>query len=286
MKAFFKDVLRRMAVLVVSAVLFAVLSLIVFSFFAGSFLSPASERIKKDSFLVLDLTMNLTDRPADVSLEDLTRQALANEEMIPGYHLREVVHALGKASAEKNIKGIFLTGGFAPSGYGCGYETILEFIRALENFKQSGKKIVGYLHSPRQLDYLVYSICDELIMDPAGTMLLPGLASEQLFLGDAFKKYGVGIQIVRTGRYKGAVEPFTNNRFSSDNRAQIQDLLDQRWVHYLKTVGDARSISWPDLNSTFARKFLWKPNDAATQGLVDTVFWFPIILNITNWPHI
>ena len=66
MKAFFKDVLRRMAVLLVSATLFTVLSLIIFSFFAGSFLSPPSERIKKDSFLVLDLTMNLTDRPADV----------------------------------------------------------------------------------------------------------------------------------------------------------------------------------------------------------------------------
>jgi protease-4 len=58
------------------------------------------------------------------------------------------VDALGEASSEKSIKGIFITGGFAPSGYGCGYETILEFIRALENFKQSGKKIVGYLHSP------------------------------------------------------------------------------------------------------------------------------------------
>ena len=103
----------------------------------------------------------------------------------------------------------------------------------MENFKQSGKKIIGYLHSPRQLDYLVYSICDELVMDPAGTMLLPGLASEQLFLGDALKKYGVGIQVVRTGRFKGAVEPFTNNRFSEDNRVQVQNLLDARWEHYL-----------------------------------------------------
>jgi protease-4 len=215
--------------------------------------------------------MNLTDRPADVSLEDLTRQALADEEMIPGYHLREVVDALGKASAEKNIKGIFMTGGFAPSGYGCGYETILEFIRALENFKQSGKKIVGYLHSPRQLDYLVYSICDELIMDPAGTMLLPGLASEQLFLGDALKKYGVGIQVVRTGRYKGAVEPFTNNQFSEDNRAQVQSLLDSRWEHYLRTIATARSMRWEDLNGTLSEKFLWKPEAAVASGLVDRI---------------
>ena len=92
--------------------------------------------------------------------------------MIPAYHLKEVVEAIEAARERKKLKGIFVTGGFAPSGYGCGYETILEFIRALETFKQSGKKIIGYLHSPRQLDYLVYSICDELIMDPAGTMLL------------------------------------------------------------------------------------------------------------------
>jgi protease-4 len=204
-------------------------------------------------------------------LEDLTRQALVDEEMIPGYHLREVMDTLREASLEKSIKGIFITGGFAPSGYGCGYETILEFVRALENFKQSGKKIIGYLHSPRQLDYMVYSICDELIMDPAGTMLLPGLASEQLFLGDALTKYGVGIQVVRTGRYKGAVEPFTNNQFSEDNRAQVQSLLDSRWEHYLRTIATARSMSWEDLNGTLSEKFLWKPEAAVAQGLVDRV---------------
>ena len=209
MKAFFKDVFRRMAVLLVSAFLFAILSLIIFSFFAGSFFSPKIENIKKDSFLVLDLTMNLTDRPADVSFEDLTRKALADEEMIPAYHLKKLLLPL-RLLRKKKLKGIFVTGGFVPSGYGCGYETILEFMKALESFKQSGKKIIGYLHSPRQLDYLVYSICDELIMDPAGTMLLQGLASEQLFLGDTLKKYGVGVQVVRTGRYKGAVEPFTD----------------------------------------------------------------------------
>jgi protease-4 len=196
---------------------------------------------------------------------------LVDEEMIPGYHLREVVDTLREASLEKSIKGIFITGGFAPSGYGCGYETILEFVRALENFKQSGKKIIGYLHSPRQLDYMVYSICDELIMDPAGTMLLPGLASEQLFLGDALTKYGVGIQVVRTGRYKGAVEPFTNNQFSEDNRAQVQSLLDSRWEHYLRTIATARSMSWEDLNGTLSEKFLWKPEAAVAQGLVDRV---------------
>ena len=58
--------------LFVSALLFAIISLVFFFFFAGSF-QVQPTKIKKDSFLVLDLTMNLTDRPADVSFEDITR---------------------------------------------------------------------------------------------------------------------------------------------------------------------------------------------------------------------
>ena len=78
--------------------------------------------------------MNLTDRPADVSFEDLTRQALADEEMVPAYHLKEVVEAIEAAAKEKKLKGIFVTGGFVPSGYGCGYETILGIYKSSGNF--------------------------------------------------------------------------------------------------------------------------------------------------------
>ena len=243
MKAFFKDVFRRMAVLFVSLLLFLQFYLwLSFLFFAGSLFSPKVESIKKDSFLVLDLTMNLTDRPSDVSFEDLTRQALTDEKSYQLITSKRWFKLL-RLPRKKKLKKVFSDhGGFVPSGYGCGYETILEFIRALESFKQSGKKIIGYLHSPSQLDYLVYSICDELIMDPAGTMLNSGLASEQLFLGDTFQKYGVGVQVVRTGRYKGAVEPFTSNQFSEENRAQVQNLLDSRWQHYLQKTRDLAFI--------------------------------------------
>ena len=78
-------------------------------------------------------------------------------------------------------------------------------------------------------------------MDPAGTMLLTGLASEQLFLGDTLRKYG-GVQVVRTGRFKGAVEPFTESQFSEENRAQVQNLLDRRWKHYLQKLATAAPL--------------------------------------------
>ena len=129
----------------------------------------------------------------------------------PSYHLYQVLNALDKAANDPNIEGIFVSGGFAPDGYGCGYETINEFI-ALR--KQVKKLLV--LHSPPVGLPGFFAQCDE--MDPSGTLLLKGLASEEIFFGDAFQKYGVGIQVVKTGKYKGAVEPLTGNRFSDENR--------------------------------------------------------------------
>ena len=85
--------------------------------------------------------MNLTDRPADVSFEDLTCKALADEEIIPAYHLREVVDAIDMAAKDKKLKGIFLTGGFVPSGYGCKYETILNLKELWKILSKAERKL-------------------------------------------------------------------------------------------------------------------------------------------------
>ena len=215
--------------------------------------------------------MNLTDRPSDFRFEDLTRQILEQSENPPSYHLYQVLNALDKAANDPNIEGIFVSGGFAPDGYGCGYETINEFIDGLLAFKKTGKKIIGFMHSPTQLDYLVFAQCDELIMDPSGTLLLKGLASEEIFFGDAFQKYGVGIQVVKTGKYKGAVEPLTGNRFSDENREQISDLLETRWFHFLNSIASARSLDPMELNATLGEQFLWQPEEALRSGLIDRV---------------
>ena len=195
--------------------------------------------------------------------------------MIPEYHLKELIDGLESASQEK-ILGVFSL----PICTVRLWMRIRDHIGIeTETFKQSGKKIIGYIHSPSQLDYLVYSVCDELIMDPAGTMIITGLASEQLFLGDSLKKYGVGIQVVRTGRYKGAVETFTDNKFSDENRAQIQNLLNRRWKHYTQTISTSRSMRLEDLNQTLAENFIWKPKDALERGFVDRIDDFGGVIN-------
>ncbi len=258
-----------MAVTMVSAILFAVLSIFLLGALLSSLVEDPKEKHSAESFLVLDLTMNLTDRPAGLGLQDLTRQAIIDELPPPQLHLLEVLDALSKAKKDPKIAGVFVTGSFMPAGYGCGYQAIKELLGGMEDFKKSKKPVIGFMHSPTQLDYLVYSNCDELYMDPSGTLLINGLASEQIFFSESFEKYGIGMQVVKVGDFKGAVEPYTSTEYSQENRMQIGKLLKSRWANYLSTLATGRSIELFDLNQSLQKQFLFRPEQAKELGFVD-----------------
>ena len=269
MKSFLKDILKRMAVTLVSSILFAILSIFLIGVLISSLVEDIEPKHVSDSILTLDLSMNLTDRPSGFRLEDLTRQALTEKTNPPQLHLWEVLKALEKAKEDPKVEALFIRGGFLPSGYGCGYATIHELLKGIEDFKTSKKPVVGYVRNPSQLDYLVYSTCDQLSIDPSGSVILNGLASQSMFLGEALDKYGIGMQVVRTGDFKGAVEPFTSTEFSPENREQINRLIRARWRDFLTTVSQNRGMEFNSLKEMLAENFLYRAEDAVAAGLVD-----------------
>ena len=271
MKSFFKDILTRMAVTLVSSILFAVVSLFLLGALIASLVDEAKVEHQPDSILTINLTMNLTDRPGGFGFEELTRQALTDEQEPPQMHLWEVLKALRKAKSDPKVNALFIKGGFMPSGYGCGYAAVQELLQGITDFKKSKKPVIGYMRNPSQLDYLVYSLCDQLSMDPSGSLLLKGLSSEAMFFGEAFDKYGVGIQVVRTGEFKGAVEPFISTQFSDENRAQINRLLRLRWNDYVATISKNRSVNQKVIRQKLAKDYLYKPEEALEHKLVDLI---------------
>ena len=57
-------------------------------------------------------------------------------------------------------------------------------------------------------------------------MSLQGPGMDAVFFGDAFEKYGIEMQIIRTGKYKSAIEPFIQNKFSDLAKEQIESYVD------------------------------------------------------------
>ena len=234
MKTFFASLLGTLAgfLLLVMGGGFLIFLLLVISAAMGDSNRPP---IEPGSYLVFDLSTNITDAPAQ--FDDLALMAAFSGEQFPVQHqTRLVTRALREAASDERIKGILIKGSFAPSGYGTSLATLQEVRRALGVFKAANKPIQAYLQYPDTRDFYVASLANDTALDPQGGLLMPGLASQPMFYAGAFEKFGVGVQVSRAGKFKSAVEPYTRRELSADNREQLEVLLDDLWAHIRDTV--------------------------------------------------
>ena len=276
MKSFFKTIFATFFALVLFAVLlvaFLVASLI-FLIRAGNKEEPA---IDKGSYLVIDMSMNIPDTPPASEEVVALRQAFGSKNTNTA-SVRQIVDAVDRAAKDDRIAGIFLQGSFEPANYGSGYAALKEIRESLTSFKKSRKGITAYLVAPTTRDYYLASVADTIYMNPFGEMQMPGLATEPTFFADAFKKYGIGVQVTRVGKYKSFVEPFTRNNMSPENREQTQMLLDDLWTQFKAGVEQSRNIPADKLQAVVDRDGLINPAEAKENGLINDVAYLPQVI--------
>ncbi|QEI41267.1 Protease 4 [Dolichospermum sp. UHCC 0315A] len=222
--------------------------------------------VKDKSVLVFDLSMNITDsEPNSSQLLQKTFSGVEENNIT----LRKVVETLDKAGRDQNIVGIYIDGNNANSAVG--YASLKEIRQALEKFRKTGKKIIAYSTDWSEKEYYLSSVANQVIVNPMGAMEINGLSSQPMFLAGAFEKYGVGVQIVRVGKFKGAVEPLILNKLSPENREQTQKLLDDVWGEWRKSVGTSRNILPQKLQAIANSQPILEPTAAKSNGLVDTI---------------
>ncbi len=138
-----------------------------------------------------------------------------------GQGLDEILHAIEVAKTDNRIQGISIKNNFLLAGLA----QTQELRKALEDFKQSGKKVYALADYYTQKDYYLVSVADKVFLNPQGLMDFKGLSSEVLYYKDLQEKSGVKMEVIRHGKYKSAVEPFLSDTMSEENRTQIKELL-------------------------------------------------------------
>lgn len=241
--------------------------LLVLLFAAAS--SDSGPQVKDKSVLVFDLSMNITD--AAPSSSEVFQQALSGSEE-QRMTLRNVLDAIEKARTDKRIVGIYLdaTKG-AGTGGAAGFATLKEVRQALEKFRAAGKKVIAYGMEWSEREYYVSSVADTVVVNPLGAMEVNGFSSQPMFLSGALQKYGVGVQVIRVGKFKGAVEPFVLNKLSPENREQTQKLLGDVWSEWRSAVGSSRKIAPAKLQNIADSQPLLEAAEAKKLTLVDKV---------------
>ena len=240
---------------------------LLFLLFAAASSRDGGPEVKNKSVLVFDLSMNITD--GEPSSGETFQKALSGVEE-NRMALRNVLQSIEKARLDKRIVAIYLDGTRTGTN-AAGYATLKEVRQELEKFRASGKKIFAYSTDWAEKDYYLSSVANSVVVNPLGAMEVNGFSSQPMFLAGALQKYGIGVQVVRVGKFKGAVEPFILPKLSQENREQTQKLLDDNWLEWRKTVGGSRKITPQQLQAIADNQSLLEANEAQSNKLVDKV---------------
>jgi len=227
-------------------------------------------QVKDKSVLVFDQSLSITDTDPTSSTSEAIGEVLSGDSTT-SITLRTVLDTLEKARKDKRIVAVYLDGSKTSTGSGTGLATLKEVREALERFRKSGKKIIAYDVDLGEKEYYLSSVADTVILNPMGAMEINGFSSQPLFYTGALQKYGVGVQVIRVGKYKSAVEPFVLKKLSLENRQQTQSLLNDLWSEFLTTVSKSRKITPQQLQAIADTQGELMATQARQRGLVDQV---------------
>ncbi len=265
MKNYFTSLLGALTALVVFSGGCLLLGIGVLAAFAalGS-AEKAAPAVERGSYLVFDLSTNITDAPPPIDFGSFG----GKDESL---QLRAVTKALRAAAADERIAGVYLTGDISPAAFGSGFAALKEVRDALVEIKKAGKPVQAYLTYATTKSYFLASAASEVAIDPYGMIIMPGLASEPTFFAGAFEKYGINVQVTRVGKYKSAVETFTRRDMSPENREEMQVLLNDLWGGLVADIAASRELTPAQIQGVVDAEGLIRPEAAKTAKLVDRI---------------
>lgn len=243
MKNLFKTALSSM---VGTLLAFGFIFFLVMGIVAASLISESGEwdeeltAVKDRSVLTLRLDGPLKDH---VTRRGLVSSVMnANEPPMSG--LYEITRVLKAASQDSQIKGLLLRF----ENFQSGMANAEALRREVAEFKKSGKFVISYAETYSELAYFVATAGDEVLLYPKGFFEWDGLFSKISYFKNTLKKLDVVPQIFRVGKYKSAIEPYTQEQMSVESREQISAILNQAWLVMLEAASEKTKISSEELN--------------------------------------
>ncbi len=223
MSQFFKGVLVGVALVFALGFLFGIVLAVV----AGSGSQPG---VQPDSALVVSLSGDIPEY-VDVDLPSFMFSADNGEAT-----LFEQITAIRRAADDERISALVLR----CDGSYAGWAKAQEMRWAIQAFKESGKPVWAFMELARREDYYVAALADRVVIQPESYLNLSGLRMEVMFFKGALDKLGVEADLIRTGKYKSAGEPYSREEMSPEWREILNETLDEFYGQLLEGIAEGR----------------------------------------------
>jgi protease-4 len=271
MRDFFKYVFATVVGFIISIFVISLFFVVVISALLSTLSEDKKVDVAANSVLYLNLDQTIKERTPNQRFENLPIIG-SNDKSIG---IRDLIKAINHAKTDPNIKVIYLT----VSSPSAGKATLKEIRDAIIDFKSSKKQIIAYSEVYTQNAYYLASAASKVYLNPQGALEFKGFSSELVFFKGALEKIGVEAQIIRVGNFKSAVEPFTNEKMSDNNRAQITAYVNGLYNTFLEGISQTRKLPKDSL-------FVWANNykiqeaqDALNYKMVDALRYKDQVIN-------
>lgn len=178
--------------------------------------------------------------------------------------LRTVLAVIEKAKRDDRIRGMVVI----PSTNGALWAQVQEVRDAMAAFRASGKSLVVFMEYGGAADYYLASAAERVLMMPAGSLDVSGLATYEVFLRGAFDKLGVYPDLLHMGEFKSASNTFTERGFTPAHREMTRSLNRDAYDQLVSAIATGRKRSVEDIRRALDQgPFL--PEEAKAAGLID-----------------
>ena len=205
-------------------------------------LIPGEERfIPPNSVLRLDISGNIVEERRIVSaLEKLFGDSVDPDAPEPETVLQDILDVIETAATDERIAVLLLNLKHLDNA---GLNQLQVIGQALDTFKVSGKPVVAAEDYYSQAQYYLATHADKIIVNPMGGVDIHGLSVYRLYFREALEKLSVNYNIFKVGTYKSALEPFTRDNMSIEDREQNQRWLSALWQVYTDDIQVQRGLS-------------------------------------------
>ena len=240
MKSFLKNVLSTVVGMVLALIVIMLLFIGIISLSFSSINNEDEVIVKENSILKIDF--------ANTSVVERTSKNPFGELNLSGeigktIALKQVLDNIEKAKTDKNIQAIYINTSFVNAGI----SQIEEIRNKLLEFKLSGKPIIAYSEVYSQSAYYLASVSNNIYLNPIGIVDLKGFSMSQIFFKGLLEKLDIDMQIIRHGKFKSAVEPFTLDKMSAANREQMSLFISSIADNIMDSIANQRGLTLSEI---------------------------------------
>ena len=183
--------------------------------------------------------------------------------------LQDILDGINSAAEDNRIKIIVLSLAEMTNG---SLDQYLSIGKALNRFKEAGKKIIAVDDTYNQGQYFLASYADEIYINPMGYVGIQGFAVYRLYMKDLIDKLAVNFHIFKVGSFKSATDPFLRNDMSEEEKVANRLWVTNLWELFCAEIAHNRGMKPDQINSFINSmpEYLRQSGGSTSQMAMDT----------------